>query len=531
MPAQRDIVIVGAGHNGLVTAFYLAKAGLKPLVLEARDEVGGGAITTEFHPGFKCSTLAHSAGPLDSAIASDMQLARRGLELITPEISVTALHPGGRALALYRDVTRAAREIAQWSQADAVRYPEFARVLDRIARVVRQLARMTPPPVDDPSPSDLFNVAGIAKEVRSLGRKDMFRLLRWTPMAVADLVNEWFETDLLRATLASRGIFGALLGPRSAGSGLVMLLRAAADPTPPGSLVTTRGGLGTMAQALAGAAREAGAEIRTRAPVSHVKVRDGQAARVVLSGGETINARVVVSNLDPKRTFLQLVDPVELEPGFLSKVRNYRSKGTLAKVNLALADLPVFTALTRSGIPDSALGGRLHIGPDIDYLERAFDSAKYGEFSPGPYLEATVPTVADPSLAPPGRHVMSVYMQFAPYKLKPTNGGWNAQREALGDAVVRTLAEYAPSLPSLIMGRQVITPLDLEQVYGLTGGHIFHGDLALDQSFMTRPLLGWARYRCPISGLYVCGNGTHPGTGLTGLSGRNAAREILKDLK
>jgi phytoene dehydrogenase-like protein len=354
----------------------------------------------------------------------------------------------------------------------------------------------------------------------------MFRVLRWGPMAVADLVSEFFETELLRATIAARGVFGAFLGPWSAGSGTVLLLRAASDPHPAGSACFVRGGMGMLTSAMAAAAKAAGAEIRTSAEVAQVLVKDGAATGVVLSSGEEIAAKHVVSGADPRRTFLKLLDPAHLAPDFLVKMQHYRSPGIVAKVNLALDGLPKFRALQ---VANGALSGRIHIGPEIDYLERAFDDSKYGNFSRAPYLDVTIPSISDPTLAPSDKHVMSVHVQFAPYRLK--EGTWPEQRNALGNAVIKTLAEYAPDLPSLVLARQVITPLDLEETYGFTGGHIFHGELALDQLFTMRPLIGWARYRTPIRSLYLCGSGTHPGNGLTGLSGANAAKEILKEIR
>jgi phytoene dehydrogenase-like protein len=348
-------------------------------------------------------------------------------------------------------------------------------------------------------------------------------------MPVGDLVAEWFETDLLRAVVASRGIFGNFLGPASAGSSAVLLIRAAADPHPAGATCFPRGGVGALAQAMASAAIEAGAQIRTDAEVSSILAKDGAVNAVRLSTGEEIPACLVVSNADPKRTLLGLVGPVHLDPNFVVKLRNYRSTGAVAKVNLALSGLPTFTALEGIDHGNAALAGRIHIGPTLEYLERAFDDAKYGSVSRAPILEVAIPSLADPSLAPAGQHVMSIYAQFAPFHLK--SGNWTEQREALGDLVIKTLSTYAPNLPGLVLHRQVITPQDLEETYGLTGGHIFHGELTLDQLFTMRPLLGWARYRTPISGLYLCGSGTHPGSGLTGASGANAAREILKDWK
>jgi len=523
---QRDIVIIGGGHNGLVTAFYLAKAGFKPLVLEQRSQVGGAAVTDEFHPGFRCSTLAHTAGPLRPDVVADMQLEKHGLKMITPDICVTALSPDGKALSLYQDTNKSAAEIGKFSQKDAAKYPEFARSLGKISKVIADALATTPPDIDDPSGADLWSMLKTGLAIRKLGKKDMFRLLRWGPMAVADLAAEYFETELLRAVIAARGVFGTFLGPWSAGSALVLLIRAASDPHPAGSACFAAGGMGAVTQAMASAAQAAGVEIRTGVEVIEVHVKNGAATGVLLSTGEEIHAQAVISNADPKRTLLKLTDPMHLSPDFVQKLQHYRGNGTVAKVNLALSGLPKFTALNNGD--SAAMRGRIHIGNEIDYLERAFDESKYGNFSRQPYLEATIPSLTDPTLAPEGRHVMSVYMQYAPYKLK---GDWEQQRKALGQTVVQTLAQYAPNLPELILTHQIITPLDLEDKYGLTGGQIFHGDLALDQFFTMRPLLDWARYRTPIDNLYLCGSGTHPGAGLTGGSGANAAREILKGLR
>jgi phytoene dehydrogenase-like protein len=525
MAPTRDVIIVGGGHNGLVTAFYLAKAGFKPLVLERRAQTGGAAITEEFHPGFRCSTLSHSAGPILPEIASDMQLAKHGLKLVTPEIATTALSPDGRALRLFNDVKRAAEEISQFSAKDAAQYPLLQESLQKIGGVIGEALRLPPPNIDDPSRADLWAMLQTGRSLRKLGKKDMYRLLRWGPMAVADLVAEFFDTELLRAVVAARGIFGTAMGPWSAGSSLVLLIRGAGDPHPAGSANFAIGGMGAVTQAMTKAAREAGAEMRTGAEVTEIRVKDGVATGVVLSNGEEITARCVISNADPRRTLLKLVDPTHLTPDFVMKLQNYRMPGTVAKVNLALSALPAFTALT----DDAALRGRIHIGPEIDYLEHAFDESKYGNFSPHPYLEIATPSLADLSLAPSGKHVMSVYVQYAPFKLKGTD--WNAERGNLLNTVVNKLAEYAPGIAGLIEASQVITPKDMEDTYGLTGGHIFHGELALDQFFTMRPLLDWARYNTPIRNLYLCGSGTHPGAGLTGGSGANAAREIAKALR
>ena len=532
MSGTRDAVIIGAGHNALVTAFYLAKAGLKPLVLERRDVPGGAAATAEFHPGFRCSVLAHTAGPLLPQIAADMQLVRHGLEMMEPGVRLAAVAPDGRAFALFSDVSRSADSLRKLSPADAAGYVRLATALERAAPVVADLLALTPPAIDAPAQSlpDLWKLLQTGRTFRKLGRKEMFQLLRWPPMAVADFVSEFFETELARAAIAARGIFGAAAGPWSAGTTATLLLRAGADPHPAGPSAMPRGGMGSLGAALAAAARQAGAEIRTGAAVEQILVRDGAATGVALSTGEEVAAKIVVSGADAKCTFQRLLDAVHLEPFFLTQLRNFRSMGSVAKVNLALDTLPEFPALAQlDGEQSKFLIGRLHVGHEIDYLERAFDASKYGEISPEPVLEVCVPSLLDPSLAPAGKHVMSIYAQFAPYNLK--QGDWTARRDELGDIVVKTLAAHAPKIEDAIIGRQILTPLDMEQQFGLTGGHPFHGELALDQLFTMRPVLDASRYRAPVNRLYLCASSTHPGTGLTGASGANAAREILRDWK
>jgi phytoene dehydrogenase-like protein len=520
-----DVIIIGAGHNGLVTAYYLARAGLKPLVLERREVAGGACVTEEIHPGFRCSTLANSTGPLSPQIVKDLHLERNGVEFIRPALRVLALNPNGDSLCIYADAERTADSLKQVSARDAQSYPEFVSTFERIGRALSPLLRMTPPDIDKPATGDLWDLGKLGLAIRGLGKKDEYRLLRYGPMAVADLASEWFDTELLRATVAARGIFGAFAGPWSAGTSAALLLQAAGDGHAIAPTIFVKGGMGALSQALADAATNAGAEIRTNAEVASVRVKDGKATGVLLTSGEEIAARAVVSNADPRTTFLKLVDPSELDPSFLLKVRNYRAQGTVAKVNLALSARPQFSNADST----ESLSGRIHLGPDIDYLERAFDAAKYGDFSPQPYMDITIPSLMDQSLAPAGAHVMSIHAQFAPYQLK--DGDWNSRREELGDTIVDVLSDYAPNLKPLILARQVITPLDLEQTYGLSGGHIHHGEMSLDQLFAFRPLIGWARYRTPIEGLYLCGAGTHPGGGVTGAPGFNVSREIIKDLR
>jgi phytoene dehydrogenase-like protein len=519
-----DTIIIGAGHNGLTTAFYLSKAGRKPLVLERRPIVGGCATSEEFAPGYRSATLAHTLGPIRPAIVRDMQLERRGVTFVHPDPRLVSVAPDGRALVFSTDSGRTSDAIRPFSTKDATRYPEFCATLGRIGAFLSDLLAMTPPSIDSPSAGEWWELLKTGRRFRALGKKESFALLRYAPMAVADLVAEWFETDLLQASVAARAIHGTAMGPWSAGTGAVLLLAAAIDPVPGGSSVSAVGGPGAVTRAMADAAKAAGAEIRTGADVLRILVKDGAVTGVALADGTEIPATTVISGADPRRTFLTLVDPVELEPDFMTRIRNYRCPGTVAKLNFALNGLPVFRGI--AGDAASMLRGRLHVGPGIDYLERAFDASKYGETSPSPYLDIAFPSVVDPSMAPSGRHVMSVHMQYAPFKRR--EGSWTGQDGALADIVLRTLEPYAPGITGLVEHRQVITPLDLEQVYGLTGGHIHHGELALDQLFTMRPTLGWADYRTPLTGLYLCGSGTHPGNGLTGGSGQNAAREILR---
>ncbi|MHB8485623.1 MAG: phytoene desaturase family protein [Candidatus Acidiferrales bacterium] len=590
---SRDIIIIGAGHNGLVAAFYLARAGFKPLVLERRAVVGGAAVTEEFHPGFRASVLDGAAGPLAPAVAKDMALERHGVEWLEPKCRIFAPSPDARALFLHASAAESAKRIAPFSQHDSEKYLELATILDSARNFIGSLLTIPPPDIDHPTSTDIWNLLGAGRKFRKLGKRNMQRFLRWGPMAVADFVSEFFETDLLRAVIAARGIFGAAAGPWSAGTTALLLLRVAAGGLPDGGPIYIRGGMGALSEAMAAAAKEAGAEIRTSAEVERILVKDGAITGVALTNGEEISATAVVSAADPKRTFLKLIEPVHLAPSFLGQMQHYRCHGTVARVLFALDALPNFPALKNEADETAALTGRIHIGPEIDYLERAFDDSKYGDFSRAPFLAAAIPSLLDPSLAPNGKHVMSVHMQYAPYKVNASSaeaspvchseparfsrseesafpsvasdslsggrsfssdisnrpssgalapearssgwatipGNWPAQREALADAVVKMLAQYAPDLPAKILARRIITPVDLEQDYGLTGGHISHGELALDQLFTMRPLIGWARYGTPIRGLFLCGPGTHPGTGLTASSAFNASRQIVKSLR
>ena len=525
-----DIVIIGGGCNGLVAAAFLASRGLKTLVLERSEKVGGCARSGEIVPEFTGPTLAHSAS-IDPDIMRRLGLVKHGLRVVRSEADVCAPTSDGRTMVLWHDHARAAQQIRAFSAKDADQYPQFVGSIARISGVLREIAAAPPPSIDAPGAADAVALLKAGRKFRALGKADAYRLLRWLPMAAADLVGEWFEDDLLKATIAAGGILGSFLGPWSAGSGALLLLLAAGEGHPLANGWFVVGGPGALADSLAGAARQAGAEIRTGAEVVRIDAKDGAVTGVTLANGESIAARAVASNADPKRTLLGLVDPTELDPEFVRRIQNIRAHGTLAKINYAVSALPRFAGLAALGKNEqaAALSGRIRLARDIDGIERAFDAAKYGRIAHEPWIELTIPSLAEPSLAPPGSHVVSAYVQYAPYRLRDSN--WDAERESLAINATATIARYAPGFHASIVGREVITPLDLERKYGLTGGHIFHGELSLDQWFVTRPSLGWARYATPIKNLFLCGTGTHPGSGLDGRSGALAAAEIARALR
>ena len=508
-------MVIGAGHNGLAAAFYLASAGWTPIVLEQRDEVGGGAISGELHPGFTCPTLSHHV-LVWSDIVAEMDLPGHGGGLITPEVQVFAPGGEGPPLVLYEDVGHDAPPPEGLGPKDLEAYAGFRDTVGRIASVVGALLESAPPDIDARNPRDLWALLQTGRKFRALGKRDAYQLLRWVPMPVADLTQEWFDSDLLRAVVAAPGLSGTKLGPRSAGSSLVMLLHEA-HYRRAGGVVRARGGPGALTRAMAAAARGAGAEIRTGARVERILVEHDRVTGVVVDG-EQIVADTVLSAVDPKTTFLRLVDPLDLDPDFALRMRNYRAAGTVAKVNLALSALPRFAGARSTEV----LSGRIHLGPTLDYMERAFDHTKYGEYSAAPWLEATIPSILDPALAPTGAHVMSIYAHYAPIVLK--HGDWHGEADGFLRAVMNTLERFAPGIGALVVAAQTITPEQMEREHGFHGGHGFHGELALDQLFAMRPLLGHGRYETPIKGLHLCSGGTHPGGFMSAASGRLAAR-------
>jgi phytoene dehydrogenase-like protein len=523
MGAPYDAIIVGGGHNGLVAAAYLARAGKRVVVLERRERVGGAAMSEQIFPGFTFSVFSYVVSLLRPEIIRDLDLPRHGLHVLPLESTLTPL-PNGDYLAQWNDHDQNRRELARHSARDAEAYDEFGRLMHLMARAVKPILGMLPPDPASLAPADLAGMWQLGKYFRGLGPERFHTLHKLLTMSAADYLDEWFETEALKGTKSASGIIGTMLGPRSPGTAYVLLHHYMGELD--GVFRAwgfAKGGNGSVSAAIAAAARAAGAEIRTEAPVARVLVANGRATGVALASGEEIRAGLVVSNADPRRTFFDLVGEKHLPADFVDGIRRFRFRGASAKVNLALGELPDFTCLPGRGAHHR---GAISISPSVDYLERAYDEAKYGEFSRRPYMDIVIPSMIDPGMAPPGKHVMSIFAQYAPHDLE---GGWtDARREAFGDAVVDTLAEFAPNLKRAILHRQVVTPADIERIVGIAEGNIFHGELSLQQMFFLRPVPEWAKYRTPIDGLWQCGSGTHPGGGVMGAPGRLAALAILR---
>jgi phytoene dehydrogenase-like protein len=522
--AGYDVVIIGAGHNGLTAAAYLARAGRSVVVLERRHVVGGAAVTEEVFPGFHFSVCSYVVSLLRPEIIKELDLSAHGLHLLPLDGTFTPL-PGGDSLWRTDDHAFTHQQLTRHSPRDAARYDDFNATMARIAGFVKPVLSMTPPDPQRPGLRGTLQLAGLARRYRRLSAADRSRFVRMMSMSAVDFLQQWFETDPLVATMSASGIIGTFLGVRSPGTAYVLLHHYMGEI---GGVFRSwglaRGGTGAVSNAIAASARHAGAQIRTRAGVARIRTRGGTADGVVLDNGDELDARVVVSSADPNVTFLRLLDPEELPDDFVAAVRNYRFRGASAKVNLALDGLPRFTCRPDG---DAHLRGAISISPGIDYMERAYDEAKYGAFSRRPYIDIVIPSLTDPTIAPPGKHVMSCFVQYAPYHL--SSGTWDERRDAFGDTVLDTLAEYAPNIKDLVLHRQIVTPLDLEREWGLTEGNIFQGELSPDQLFFMRPVPGWAQYRTPVRGLYLCGAAAHPGGGIMGAPGRNAARTILSE--
>jgi phytoene dehydrogenase-like protein len=524
MPQKYDAVVIGGGHNGLVNAAYLARAGRKVLVLERRHVLGGAAVTEEVFPGFRFSVCSYVVSLLRPDIIRELDLPRHGLEILPLDGTFTPM-PSGDYLWRVNDHARTRREIARHSRLDAEAYDEYGKAMVDMARFVKPILDMSPPDPLSLHPRDLKKLLFLARRFQALSRDDKYNQIQLMTMSAADFLDQWFETDVLKATMSASGIIGTFLGVRSPGTAYVLLHHYMGEID--GAFRSwgfARGGTGAISNAIGDAAREAGVEIRTSAPVAKVVVQHNRATTVVLANGDEIDADIISSSADPNVTFLKLVGAEHLPGEFVDEIRRYKYRGSSGKVNLALDALPQFTCLPGSG---PHLRGAISISPAIDYMERAYDDAKYGRFSRRPYIDMVIPTLTDPSVAPPGKHILSCFVQYAPYHLKDTT--WDQERERFGDTVIDTLAEYAPNIRNIILHRQVVTPLDLEREWGLTEGNIFQGELSLEQLFFLRPVPGFAQYRSPIKNLYMCGSATHPGGGIMGAPGRNAALRILAD--
>jgi phytoene dehydrogenase-like protein len=521
-----DAIVIGGGHNGLTAAAYLGRAGRKVLVLERRHVLGGAAVTEEIFPGFRFSVCSYVVSLLRPEIIRDLDLPRHGLEILPLDGTFTPM-PNGDYLWRVNDHAKTQREIRRHSKLDAEAYDEYGKAMVEMARFVKPILNMTPPDPMSLDPRELMKLVFLGKRFRALSDADRYNQIQLMTMSAVDFLDQWFETDVLKATMSASGIIGTFLGVRSPGTAYVLLHHYMGEID--GAFRSwgfARGGTGAISNAIACAAREAGVEIRTEAPVARIAVRNGQAAGVVLANGDEQTADMVLSSVDPNLTFLQFIEAKDLPGDFLAEVRRYKYRGSSGKVNLALDALPDFTCMPGEG---PHLRGAISISPGVDYMERAYDQAKYGEFSRRPYVDMVIPTLTDPSVAPPGKHILSCFVQYAPYKL--ASGYWDDRREAFGDAVIDTIAEYAPNIRDIILHRQVLTPLDLERDFGLTEGNIFQGELTLEQLFFARPVPGWAQYKTPLAGLWMCGSATHPGGGIMGAPGRNAALRILGQIR
>src|SRR6476646_9202847 len=521
-----DVIVIGGGHNVLVNAAYLARAGKRVLVLERRHVLGGAACTEEIVPGFKFSVCSYVVSLLRPEIIRDLDLPRHGLEILPLDGTFTPM-PNGDYLWRVNDHGKTHREIARHSRVDAEAYDEFGTAMQAMCRFVKPILSMVPPDPTTLNPRELMKLLFIGRRFQGMSSYDKYNQVQLMTMSAIDFLDQWFETDVLKATMSASGIIGTFLGVRSPGTAYVLLHHYMGEID--GAFRSwgfARGGTGAFSNAIADAAREAGVEIRTQAPIAKILVKGNRAHGVVLQNGDEILGDVISSSVDPRLTFIKFLEESQLPGEFLEEVKRYKFRGSSGKVNIALDGLPDFKCLPG---PGAHLRGAISISPSVEYMERAYDDAKYGNFSRRPYIDMVIPSLTDPSVAPPGKHVMSCFVQYAPYKL--AKGTWDEQREAFGDNVIDTLSEYMPNLKKIIVGRQILTPLDLEREFGLTQGNIFQGELSLEQLFFLRPVPGWAYYRTPIANLYMCGSATHPGGGIMAAPGRIASQVILKEWK
>ena len=518
-------IVIGGGHNGLVAAAYLARAGKNVLVLERRHVVGGAAVTEEVFPGFKFTVCSYVCSMLRPVVIRELELPRFGLTVIPQECNFIPSRDG-RYLFYRGDEEDTHNAVLAFSKQDAEALPRYDALMVRLCKFIQPLLDMAPPDIASFNPAELRKLMKLAAPLQELTEEEVYEFARVMTMSAADYLDEWFEGDLLKASLAASGIIGTLLGPRSPGTAYVLLHHSMGEIDGAyRSWGYVRGGMGALSASIAASAEHFGAHIRTNAEVRQVLIQNGRAVGVELATGERIGARVVLSNCDPKRTFLKLMDPQLLPQDFVRAIRNFNIEGSSGKVNLALDSFPDFKVLPGYG---PHLQGDVTIGESMDYIERAYEDAKYGDFSHRPYIDMCIPSTLDPTIAPPGKHVMSNFIQYAPYHLR--KGTWPERREEFGETVLDTIEEHVPKIRDIVVGQQVLSPWDLEQEFGLTGGNIFHGELTPNQLLFFRPAGGWAQYRTPIKALYLCGSGAHPGGGVMGAPGRNAVTEVLKDM-
>jgi phytoene dehydrogenase-like protein len=533
VPERYDAVVIGGGHNGLVSAAYLARAGLRTLVLEQNPYLGGAASTVEIVPGFRFSQMSYVVSLLRPEIIRELELPRHGLDILPLDGTFTPLRDGdgpaaggGDYVWRVNDHGRTVRELRRWSLQDAEAYEEYGQLMVEMARFIKPILGIVPPDPASNDPRGFMPLGGLLRDFARLPERQQAVFVQLMTMSAADFLDQWFETDPLKATMAASGIIGTFAGVRSPGTAYVLLhhymgeidgaFRAWGIP---------RGGTGGISEAIGSAARANGAEIRLDAPVARIAVHGGRATGVVLEDDEEIGASVILASTDVRRTFLSLLDPADIDPDFAAEVRRFKFRGSSGKVNLAVDRLPEFRCLPGDG---EHLRGAISFSPSLVEMERAYDDAKYGRWSAKPYIDMIIPTLVDPSMAPPGKHVISCFVQYAPYHLAPELGTWDDNREAFGDTVLDRIAEFAPDIRDIVVGRQVLTPLDIERMTGLSEGNIFQGELSLEQLFFSRPVPGYARFKTPVRDLWLCGSSTHPGGGIMGANGRLAALEVLR---